>query len=1155
MKTTNPLKWLWVLVPVWQSFITLPLSNWIRVNYFFESWFELLALLLIAFSALLACLAGLVIIYTNQIRKLAHEYEFSSSIIASAFLLSYLIIVFSSIANDGSLNFVFAFLVLGLAIWQTVIAIYCLNSFKIEALQRKIFNYLEPLRERIDNSQSLIKKLKDFEWETEKKLVLLLENQELIKDSVRSYEREEKKNKRVFSRVQSKVHEIHCRERNFVHQESTCLPNILIKRYREHSVYSSKSRAKRFNRNVAQIKVEFLHQIGDLKQAERVTRNTFSEASFKNSQQAASLFHEISYLTQDADILRNDVTQLIESTKEYVSKYENIFHEAPQLVNCSDEQHAIRNLEKSDFLIKSIETLDSELQNAFHTPARAIDSAYNELSQKSSELTWEPELSFQENIQELQKIIQTHESSLEYRLEGYQGSTTKLYQDTVSLPSLEAAGFIMARNLEWFELPIRMLALGSSGAGKSMFLEMALYPIYLEIARQGATLDKGEALQGPPIRVLVFDVDGEVLPLVDHVGISPKQRFFLNPYDDRGDEHGFVGWDAAKDLSSRRAIRRFTEIILADEKNSNSNHFNRLARQALQLVMIALREEKGDEWSFYESLFIATDINALKELLKKNSIHGYRSLNEAVFGRAEHGSDLFSTMISRLNDLMEIAAIWHQRKVKISIRDWLTTSSVLALSRLGDSSDAMNRINQALIQIFADITEKESPNVDHLTTTVVIDEATMLAPLPDVDKLCTYGRKKGVSVYLAFQSIPEALEKFGEGSLKAILGQCDVMALLRTNCPDTAKWMSERCGEYHKEDYLIDITLGESVQDSKTFTTGQNESVTQGTSKNKTHGTTSTETWNTTDTNTVSQAYTSGTTDTSGHTYNQGKSTSIAKGENIGSSETIGESDSTNRNRTKGYGKNWGNAFSEGWRDGEGFLGFGFGNDTRTYSDNHGGSRNWSKSDGRSHTNNRSYSRNQSESTNMTQSTNEGISKSQSHSDNSSQTNTTGYSLSKSVGGSRGVTNSETIGSSESRTSGSSTSDSIGQQQGRSRSVTVRQQRQLHPRVEYTEFLDQHFSTKHAGIGGIIIARDFQTERNSVRRVDLPPNVVSMVKPEKTESLQGFILRDEQETESIVESADTELVQRYLEDYSDIKEGKVSNSTQNRKKDISWVGL
>jgi Type IV secretion-system coupling protein DNA-binding domain len=597
--------------------------------------------------------------------------------------------------------------------------------------------------------------------------------------------------------------------------------------------------------------------------------------------------------------------------------------------------------------------------------------------------------------------ISSTKKSFNERKEKHEQRGVSLCREFIHTPSFDAAGFILARNLEWFELPIRMLALGSTGSGKSMFLEMALYPLYLTIAKQASNDNASNDNSTCSLRVMLFDVDGDLLPILDGVGISSSKRYLLNPYDVRDEQYGFVGWDIAKDLNSRRAIRRFTEIIIPDEKNTEnaSSHFNKLIRNILQVVMIRLRDKKRDSWTLYEALFRVFNKDLLENDLKQGAIH-YDGLYEAVFAREEHGQDSISTIWARLQDLLDIAALWHKRKKKISVREWLETSNVLALGWQGDSSNAISRLNQAIIQVFADIVERELPQVPYPTTTVVIDEATLLAPLPGVDKLFTYGRKKGVSVYIAFQSIPEALDKFGEGTIKAILGQCDVKALLRTNCSDTAKWMAERCGEEMKDDYLTDISFGDSEQQST------------------------------------------------------GKTITVASSSSIGKSKTISESMTDPEPYQKIIARQSG--------------------DVEKISASRGIVPDYWDSD-------------------LNLSASDSIQEQHSQADANSSV----------------------------------------KQFGKSRNISVRQQRQRHPRVEYTEFLDLQRTTPETGVSGVIIAPDLMTERSNSYRVTLNPDIISRIRLPRSNS-QGFILRNEDETEDIIKAAYNELKTEILHEQQNL---------------------
>ena len=466
----------------------------------------------------------------------------------------------------------------------------------------------------------------------------------------------------------------------------------------------------------------------------------------------------------------------------------------------------------------------------------------------------------------------------------------------LSTPNPLQAGFVGTRSLMWHELPAHVFAIGTTGRGKSMFLEMVFGPWFYAVARRVHSGWK------PPLRMFIFDVDGEVLPICEGVGIPSSNRFFLNPYDARGEGDGFIGWAAGRDLISFRHISRFVKILFSEQhegrrNQGTSDHFVKQARPIMECIMAHLQRCHGTEWDLHDAFTILFDYDRLVGILREAPAP-FNHIYRGVFDREEHGQDTISTLWGQVGELREIAALWHARTRRGSLREWFGTSGIFTISQQGGDSEGLKRLNQAFTQLLSDIVVKELPEAE-INTACIFDEMVRLWPIQGVPKLFTNGRKKGVICCGAFQNVREAEDKIGEGAIDSLIDQSDIVAMLGTNSRYTAEFNSKRCGDEEIDEYLIDVSFGSSDQSSTTKTTSESRGTTESTGETDQKGWSKASNWGsqwTSGSNGSSNSGSSGgQSSTSGST-----SVTTTKGTQLtnGTSEAHGEQQGTNRSVT-----------------------------------------------------------------------------------------------------------------------------------------------------------------------------------------------------------------------------------------------------------------
>lgn len=643
-------------------------------------------------------------------------------------------------------------------------------------------------------------------------------------------------------------------------------------------------------------------------------------------------------------------------------------------------------------------------------------------------------------------------------------------------PHHTGAGFFGGRNIEWGEWPRHTVCVGATRAGKSLTIEMLMYPVLIAIKNVCK-----EQRRKRPLRAFIFDVDGTTIPQLERIGFQPGEYIILNPVDSRR-----WGWATGKDIVSSDDILAFVEVLLPSEKMKQGDlaYWGPLARHLLQETIEYLIDTLDTEWTLWDIFKIIYYDEQQRESLFQHHPHLreelYLNVNQPNY---KHFRTVLNTIRSELGEIEGMAALWHETSKKVSIREFLSSSGVLVIPEHGvKAKDSLRKINSFIIELVSKFSIDEGllPNEQQPNTWIVVDEATRIAPIPRFDDFLTNGLKRGISVIFGFQSYSKAQQEFGENDLEAILEQCTMTALLRLDAK-SAEWASEKCRSYWGEIRSITLSKGLEKGKSKQKTTGESQQNTEGTSFQETEGTSRQTTKG--GSRQVTKGTSTQTTKGGSNQRTQGGSDTNTRG--TSSQRSQGGSDTNTQGTSNQNTKGSSSQRTQGGGTGQGEQGvwgwFGF---KSPEGWNNSSGQNWSNSSGTNQSQSTGTNSSQARATNWgtTQGTNSGTSTGTNWSDSTGTnwSNSTGTNESVAEGTNwsetEGTNQSVTKGTNSSTARGTNTSETVGENESESSNIAVQISPQKIARIEPEEFAHFPEVSPTTGMTGVFLMRDMKTK-------------------------------------------------------------------------------
>lgn len=323
------------------------------------------------------------------------------------------------------------------------------------------------------------------------------------------------------------------------------------------------------------------------------------------------------------------------------------------------------------------------------------------------------------------------------------------------------------------------LAVGGSESGRSTAFEMLISSVFDHVNGQSDN------------RALVFDHKNDTVPYsaaIEAVDAQDRGLGFgipykiLNPADAR-----CVAWDIAADIVGPGPADAFVGSIIP-VKEGQSSLVDDAARGVLKGVLLSLMSLLGKSWTLRDVInAILGDVKDLVRILNVDRRNAY--LVRRYLAPQDLGLQVLTRLSFYIEPLAPIAIAWECASEKVSIRQWLNGSYVLVLGT--DGSAAVDVMNRSIFRVFVDLVKGQQVSKgDSCRTWVILEDIVELGRLDGLSELVAFRGSKGACVALGLQDLPSFIDVYGESLAHSILGLLENRALLRTNCPTTALWMS-----------------------------------------------------------------------------------------------------------------------------------------------------------------------------------------------------------------------------------------------------------------------------------------------------------------------------------------------------------------------------
>ena len=357
------------------------------------------------------------------------------------------------------------------------------------------------------------------------------------------------------------------------------------------------------------------------------------------------------------------------------------------------------------------------------------------------------------------------------------------------------------------ELPLdaatqHFMVTGSTGSGKTTVIRLLMKSILPTIKKEGRTK-----------RALVYDGKREYVSFI--YDLEPHADVIIfNPFDVRS-----FAWDISSDVTTARHANAIASILIPEEPNSQQRFFPDAAKSLLATIMIALARRKQDDgkpWTLRDVILALRSAKRMRALVEPFDL--IKDMAAPYLNDEKVMPAIISTLATKLNPFEVVAALWERAIAKgrtMSLKNWLTTESILVLGSSPSNRASLDPINQVIFKRLSDLILDSKDTRSNLTW-LFMDEVREAGKLEGLSSLLNQGRSKGLAVVLGFQEIEGMENIYNEKVAGEIFGQCAHKTFLRTNSQKTAQWIQSHCGELQQIEPQYSISDTSGPQGSRT---------------------------------------------------------------------------------------------------------------------------------------------------------------------------------------------------------------------------------------------------------------------------------------------------------------------------------------------------
>ena len=333
---------------------------------------------------------------------------------------------------------------------------------------------------------------------------------------------------------------------------------------------------------------------------------------------------------------------------------------------------------------------------------------------------------------------------------------------------------------------------GTTGAGKTLTINMLM--------------NSFAALQGigsaPDRRALVYDAKQDAMSTLSAMELD-CDVVTLNPFDARS-----AAWDIARDVTApATALQIATNHIPKQGAQNPNSFFTDAARDIFYGLMLSFDEIASERWTYSDLIHAAGNRGRIEAVLSKTS-SGRDRIKSYIAKKEDDRTtrNIFSTLRAHLAPFECVAASWSRAGRRVSLREWVTSDSVLVLGNDESARHAIDSVNGVIFQRLSELLLAQ-PESKERRSWLFLDEVAEAGPLRGLTRLMNKGRSKGVCVVLGVQELASLKEVYGENGAAVLVANANNKALLRVESPESAEWCARMLGEYEE----VEIMRSESM--------------------------------------------------------------------------------------------------------------------------------------------------------------------------------------------------------------------------------------------------------------------------------------------------------------------------------------------------------
>jgi hypothetical protein len=336
-----------------------------------------------------------------------------------------------------------------------------------------------------------------------------------------------------------------------------------------------------------------------------------------------------------------------------------------------------------------------------------------------------------------------------------------------------------------------MAVIGGIGSGKTTLIQLLLQSISHRFKSDR---------KAPPEQLIIYDAKTEIIPILEAAGLSPKDPNFwiLNPLDHRG-----ASWAMGEAVEQPAYARTLSRILAPRDEKSNAPFFTDGASLLIKETMTGLSAIMATTWTFRDLL------NALDspESIRAIAAHNPRSekIVSNILNDSKHAAGILSTLMTKLQDFEEVAALWHTgtSRREFRIERFIQEPGVLVLGFDAELKDALWPANRVILNAITQKILNQPDSKRQPRFWFLLDEFPAMRDIEFVSDLMNRGRSKGACVLLGAQTLSGLHAIYGKPRTEEILGDCTFKTFLQSSDPATAEWMSNVVGtiRYWEDDH------------------------------------------------------------------------------------------------------------------------------------------------------------------------------------------------------------------------------------------------------------------------------------------------------------------------------------------------------------------